>query len=240
MSNSQTFQCACGSTFTSSANIKRHHKLCKKANEPVSVGMSNLQLTKAISRIETKMDILLNTEQNLKSNIDITTIATQTVQPQKLQITSSKPSITFDELCIKDFATSRNAAILEEYALMGMNGIVALFNKILSKYKTIPFKYVNKPTKKTQQNEAIISVFEENISIYKNKTWQPMTRDDTNVFFYNLYVALENNYAYPMEDDDNYDETLDRFYKDLTVDNIYSNVIVEIKNELRDIIKTYG
>lgn len=245
MSNPQTFRCGCGSCFSSAANIKRHQKLCKKANEPidVSVGMSNAQLKSAISRLEDKVDILLNNDEKLINNIDITQLASSSEtkpKSQTIKIISSKPSITFEELCMKDYATKRNATKLREYAVMGMHGIPKLFNNILSKYTKIPFKYVNTPTKKTQNNDCTIHMFEDNISIYKDKTWKPMTRDDTEAIFYNLYVALENNYSYPSEDDKDFDETLHKFYEDVNEDNIYSNAIVEIKDELIDIIKTYG
>lgn len=247
MSNVDCLMCACGSFFTSSANMKRHKKLCKKANDPVC-SMSNLQLTSAVSRIEAKMDILLQGEHVSKQKFDIT--KAHLVQPEKttqpLKIPSSKPSITFEELCMKDFSTARNAMILQQYSMMGKDGIVPLFNNILSKYKNIPFKYINKPTKKAQQHEGTICKFEDNIVVYKEKAWKPMTRDDTNVFFYNLYIALENNF--PFLDADNEDDTtkienyerLDKFYQDITEYNIYSNVIVEIKDELIDIIKTMG
>jgi hypothetical protein len=240
MSNVDFFMCACGSGFSSSANMKRHKKLCAKANDPV-YSMSNIQLTSAVSRIEAKMDMLLQEQPITNQKFDITSTTPQIIQPtQPIKIISSKPSITFEELCMKDFSTARNAMKLEQFALEGKNGIVSLFQSILSKYKVIPFKYIHKPTKKAHHNEGMICKFEDNIVVYKDKSWLPMTRDDTNEFFYNLYIALENNYSYPQEDDDKYDETLDKFYKDITEYNIYSNVVVEIKDELIDIIKTLG
>lgn len=238
MSNVDCLMCACGSAFSSAANMKRHKKLCKKANETVCT-MSNLQLSSAVSRIEAKMDMLLTKDPEAKFDISATTSEPQQLI-QQLKITSSKPSISFEELCMKDFATTRNAMKLEQYALMGIHGIAPLFNNILSKYKTIPFKYINKPTKKTHQNEGTICKFEDNIVVFKEKSWTPMTRDDTNKFFYMLFVALENNYSYPSEDDDDYNESLDKLYKDTTEDNIYGNIIVEVKHELIDIIKTLG
>lgn len=249
---STTLKCGCGAGFTSSANLKRHQKLCKKPivaetdsdnSDAVSVhseaSTSSLQLTKVsqlkpqLNRIEAKLDLVLK-----HKNIDITSIVQPKASP-KFKITSSKPSITFEELCMKDFATAKNAVRLTHYSCMGCDGIVSLFKDILKKYKLPPFKYINIPTKKTQKDaECIIHKFEDNISIYKDKSWTPMTRDDTNDLFYNLYIALENNYPLYQEDDKEYNEELHRLYNDVDELNIYSMVVVNIKDKLIEAIKS--
>ena len=246
---SQTLKCGCGSAFTTSANLKKHQKLCKKTcesddnSDAQSVHSDTTTTTTTtnksqLDRMEAKIDLIMK-----HTKIDITSIATQAIvqqkEPKKIKVTSSKPKITFEELCIKDFATKKDAIKHTQYALLGCNGIVSLFKDILTKYPNPPFKYVNTPTKKSQKDaECVIHMFEDNIQIYKDKTWKPMTRDDTNDFFYNLYIALENNSPVCLEDNEEYDEELDKFYSEINDMNVYSMVVVNIKDELIEAIKT--
>ena len=223
----QTLKCGCGAGFTSSANLKRHLKLCKKTNESDdsdaqsvhSDTSTSLHNKSQLNRMEAKIDLLLNnnkiditsiTTQTPKQNnkIDITSITTQTPkQPAKLKVKSSKPTISFEELCLKDFDTAKDAVKHQKYSYLGCNGIVALFRDVLQKYKIPPFKYINTPTKKNQKDaECVIHKFEDNICIFKDNSWKPMTRDDTDELFYNLFIVLENNYPTSVLDDEEINE----------------------------------
>ena len=73
--------------------------------------------------------------------------------------------------------------------------------------------------------------FEDGLQVFnKRGKWEDMTRDDTCKLFYNLFYAMEGNYAYPSEDDEDYDEELDELFADVDEENIYSKIIVDIKD----------
>lgn len=222
------FKCICGSGFTTATYLKKHQKICKKpACETIEPTESN------------KNDD--NTDAHSEASTSSTDTSTKVVKSkqQKLKVISSKPTITFEDLCLKDFSMAKDASKLKHYALLGRNGITSLFRDILGRYKTPPIKYINIPTKKADKEaECIIDRFENNINIYKDKTWQPMTRDDTSALFYNILVALENNYPIFREDDEEYDTELEKLYNDVDEFNVYSMVLVDIKDDLIDIIKT--
>jgi hypothetical protein len=225
------FKCICGSCFTTATYLKKHQKLCKK---PACEIVEPIEPTKS-SKIDDNIEA--NSEAST-SSFDTSTKATKQKQ-QKLKVISSKPTITFEDLCQKDFSITKDTSKLKQYALLGRDGITSLFRDILGRYKTLPIKYINIPTKKAEKEaECIIDKFENNIQIYKGKTWQPMTRDDTSALFYNILVALENNYPIFHEDDEEYDTELEKLYNNVDEFNVYSMVLVDIKDDLIDIIKT--
>ena len=91
---SQTLKCGCGSAFTSSANLKRHQKLCKKTcesdynSDAQSVHSDTTTTTtnkSQLDRMEAKIDLIMK-----HNKIDITSIATQAIvqpkEPNKLKL----------------------------------------------------------------------------------------------------------------------------------------------------------
>lgn len=137
--------------------------------------------------------------------------------------------------------------IMVGYAYEGKEGYKKLLTRVLTSnpkiFQIVPFKLTGDliPLKGEKPiNVFSVGVFEDHIQVCKSKKWSKMTRDDTCQFFYNLWIAMVDNYHHDENHEDFDYETHELYNNDIDDINIYSMLIADMKVEILDIIKEFS
>ena len=171
----------------------------------------------------------------------------ESVETHATNATIATDATDFKTICRTHIAGTIPQDNMVGYAYEGKEGYKKLLTRVLTSnpkiFQIVPFKLTGDliPLKGEKPiNVFSVGVFEDHIQVCKSKKWSKMTRDDTCQFFYNLWIAMVDNYHH----DENFEgldyETHELYSKDIDDINIYSMLIADMKVEILEIIKEFS